>query len=71
MPTVGASDPWKDSAYRQCLYLQLEHLEQALLLVGPQGFPQGQSHARALRQLQTLKRRLGGQPGTLPPARTR
>nr|XP_023493143.1 polycystic kidney disease protein 1-like 2 [Equus caballus] len=70
MPTVGASDPWKDSAYRQCLYLQLEHLEQALLLVGPQGFPQGQSHAGALRQLQTLKRRLGGQPGTLPPART-
>ncbi|XP_053762669.1 polycystic kidney disease protein 1-like 2 [Panthera pardus] len=64
------SDPWKDNAYRRCLYLQLEHMEQELQLVGPRGFSQCQSHARALSQLQTLKGRLGGRLGTPPQART-
>nr|XP_054308741.1 polycystic kidney disease protein 1-like 2 [Pongo pygmaeus] len=68
-PEVARSGPWKDSAYRQCLYLQLEHIEQELRLVGPQGFPQPHSHAQALRQLQTLKGCLGVQPGTWAPAR--
>ncbi|XP_016052978.1 PREDICTED: polycystic kidney disease protein 1-like 2 [Miniopterus natalensis] len=67
---MGPSDPWKNSVYRQCLYLQLEQVEQELRLVGPQGFPQCQSHARALTQLQTLKGCLKGQLGTLPPAQT-
>ncbi|XP_039744757.1 polycystic kidney disease protein 1-like 2 [Pteropus medius] len=67
-PEVGPSNPRKDSVYRQCLYLQLEHVEQELRLVGPRGFPQRQSHARALRQLQTLKGYLAGQLGTPPPA---
>ncbi|XP_011943420.1 PREDICTED: polycystic kidney disease protein 1-like 2 isoform X1 [Cercocebus atys] len=67
-PKVAGSGPWKDSTYRQCLYLQLEHVEQGLRLVGPRGFPQHHSHARALRQLQTLKGCLGVQPGTWAPA---
>ncbi|KAF5918575.1 hypothetical protein HPG69_005010 [Diceros bicornis minor] len=69
-PTEGPSDLGKGSAYRQCLYLQLEHMEKELLLVGPLGFPQCQSHARALRQLHTLKGWLGAQGGTSPPAPT-
>ncbi|XP_078295351.1 polycystin-1-like protein 2 [Panthera onca] len=64
------SDPRKDNAYRRCLYLQLEHMEQELQLVGPHGLSQCQSHARALSQLQTLKGRLGGRLGTPPQART-
>ncbi|XP_043293117.1 polycystic kidney disease protein 1-like 2 [Cervus canadensis] len=67
-PKVGPSDAWKNSAYRQCLYLQLEHLEQELLLLEPQGSSQGQSRTRALGQLQTLKGCLVAQAGTLPPA---
>uniref|UniRef100_M3YDV1 Polycystin-1-like protein 2 n=1 Tax=Mustela putorius furo TaxID=9669 RepID=M3YDV1_MUSPF len=70
MPEVGPSDPQKDNAYKQCLYLQLEHMEQELQLVGPCGFPQSQSHAQALSQLQMLKGCLGGQLGTPPPAYT-
>ncbi|XP_047565947.1 polycystic kidney disease protein 1-like 2 [Lutra lutra] len=68
MPEVGPSDPQKDNVYKQCLYLQLEHMEQELRLVGPCGFPQSQSHARALSQLQMLKGYLGGQLGTPPSA---
>uniref|UniRef100_A0A8C3VPL1 Uncharacterized protein n=1 Tax=Catagonus wagneri TaxID=51154 RepID=A0A8C3VPL1_9CETA len=68
---VGPSNAWKDRAYRQCLYLQLEHMEQELLLVGTQGFSQCQSHAQALRQLQTLKDCLREQPGTLNLEHTR
>ncbi|KAF6078991.1 hypothetical protein HJG60_015036 [Phyllostomus discolor] len=64
---VGPGDPWKNSVYRQCLYFQLEHLEQELRLVGPGGFPHCQSQAWALRQLQTLKRSLRGHLDTLPP----
>ncbi|KAM5297461.1 LOW QUALITY PROTEIN: polycystin-1-like protein 2 [Glossophaga mutica] len=64
---VGPSDPWKNSMYRQCLYFQLGHVEQELWLVGPGGFPHSQSHARALRQLQTLKGSLRGHLDTLPP----
>uniref|UniRef100_H0WXG3 Polycystin 1 like 3, transient receptor potential channel interacting n=1 Tax=Otolemur garnettii TaxID=30611 RepID=H0WXG3_OTOGA len=67
-------DPWcmwpASYLLRQCLYLQLKHLEQALQLVGPHGFPQQHSHTRALQQLQTLKGCLGGQPGSLAPAYT-
>ncbi|XP_037372114.1 polycystic kidney disease protein 1-like 2 [Talpa occidentalis] len=66
-PEEGLSDPWKDSVFRRCLYLQLEHVEQLLRLVGlHQGFSQSQSHIRALRQLQTLKGCLGGQGDTPP-----
>ncbi|XP_072588067.1 polycystin-1-like protein 2 [Vulpes vulpes] len=70
MPEVVPSDSLKDNAYKQCLYLQLEYMEQELQLVGPHGFPQGQSHTRALSQLQMLKGRLRGQLGTPPPAYT-
>uniref|UniRef100_A0A8D1BLF4 Polycystin-1-like protein 2 n=1 Tax=Sus scrofa TaxID=9823 RepID=A0A8D1BLF4_PIG len=63
-------DAWKDLAYRQCLYLQLEHVEQELLLVGTRGYSQCQSHTQALRQLQTLKGYLGEQAGTLSPKHT-
>ncbi|XP_012602024.2 polycystin-1-like protein 2 [Microcebus murinus] len=69
-PNVTPSGLWKDSVYRQCLYLQLERMEQELRLVGPRGFPQHHSHARALRQLQALKGCLGGQLGTLAPVHT-
>ncbi|XP_053465162.1 polycystic kidney disease protein 1-like 2 [Nycticebus coucang] len=68
-PEVAPSGPWKDSVYKQCLYLQLEHMEQALRLVGPHSFPQQHGHARALQKLQTLKGCLGGQPGA--PVHTR
>ncbi|XP_002917769.2 LOW QUALITY PROTEIN: polycystic kidney disease protein 1-like 2 [Ailuropoda melanoleuca] len=68
LPEAGPSDPQKDNAYKQCLYLQLEHMEQELQLVGPCGFPQSQNHAQALSQLQMLKGCLGGQLGTPPPA---
>uniref|UniRef100_A0A8C5LJS9 Polycystin-1-like protein 2 n=1 Tax=Jaculus jaculus TaxID=51337 RepID=A0A8C5LJS9_JACJA len=61
---LDRSGTWKDSAYRQCLYLQLEHVEQELRLVGPQGFPHSHSHAQALQQLHILKSCLGGQPVT-------
>lgn len=70
-PKVGPSDAWKDLAYRQCLYLQLEHVEQELLLVGTRGYSQCQSHTQALRQLQTLKDYLGEEAGTLSPKHTR
>ena len=70
MPEVVPSDSLKDNAYKQCLYLQLEYMEQELQLVGPHGFPQGQNHTRALSQLQMLKGRLRGQLGTPPPAYT-
>ncbi|XP_008063168.1 polycystic kidney disease protein 1-like 2 [Carlito syrichta] len=63
-PEVAQSGLWKNSVYRQCLHLQLEHLERELRLVGPRGFPQRHSHDRALRQLQTLKACLWRQPGT-------
>ncbi|XP_062032025.1 polycystin-1-like protein 2 [Lepus europaeus] len=69
-PEMALREPWKDGLYRQCLYLQLEHVEQALRLVGPWSFPQRHSHARALRQLQTLKGCLGGQQDLLVPACT-
>ncbi|XP_051024689.1 polycystic kidney disease protein 1-like 2 isoform X2 [Acomys russatus] len=55
---------WKDSIYGQCLYLQLEHVERELRLVGPQGFLHRHSHAQALRQLHVLKGHLWGQPGS-------
>uniref|UniRef100_A0A4W2BY07 Uncharacterized protein n=1 Tax=Bos indicus x Bos taurus TaxID=30522 RepID=A0A4W2BY07_BOBOX len=70
-PKVGPSDAWKNSAFRQCLYLQLEHLEQELLLLEPRCSSQGQNHTRALGQLQTLKGCLVAQAGTLPPAHSR
>ena len=70
-PKVGPSDAWKNSAFRQCLYRQLEHLEQELLLLEPRGSSQGQNHTRALGQLQTLKGYLVAQAGTLPPAHSR
>ncbi|XP_039081859.1 polycystic kidney disease protein 1-like 2 [Hyaena hyaena] len=63
-------DPQKDNAYRQCLYLQLDHLEQELQLVGARSSSQCQSHARALSQLQTLKGYLGGRLDTPPLAHT-
>uniref|UniRef100_G3TXS3 Uncharacterized protein n=1 Tax=Loxodonta africana TaxID=9785 RepID=G3TXS3_LOXAF len=68
MPEVSLAGSQKDSAYRQCLYLQLEHVEHELQLLGPHGFPQHQSHTQALRQLQILKGCLGGQLGTSGPA---
>ncbi|XP_007937387.1 LOW QUALITY PROTEIN: polycystic kidney disease protein 1-like 2 [Orycteropus afer afer] len=67
-PQVSPGGPQKASCYRQCLYAQLEHMEWALRLLGPLRFPQGQSHAQALRQLQTLKGCLGVQPRTVGPA---
>ncbi|XP_076989221.1 polycystin-1-like protein 2 isoform X2 [Tamandua tetradactyla] len=67
-PEVAMCGPEKDSAYRQCLYAQLEHVEQELRLLEPQGFPQCHSHARALRQLRTLQEGLGTQPSTPGPA---
>ncbi|KAM9607618.1 polycystin-1-like protein 2 [Trichechus inunguis] len=69
IPEVSPGGSQKDRVYRQCLYLQLEHMEHELRLLGPRGFPQHQSHARALRQLQTLKDNLGGQPGIPGPVR--
>ncbi|ELW62970.1 Polycystic kidney disease protein 1-like 2 [Tupaia chinensis] len=62
-PTVARRGLWKDSTYGQCLYLQLERVEQELQLVGPHGFPRSHSHAQALRRLQTLKSCLKAQPG--------
>ncbi|XP_004626039.1 polycystic kidney disease protein 1-like 2 [Octodon degus] len=66
-PELALRDLWKDAAHRQHLYRQLEHLEQELQLLGPQGFSQRPDHARALGQLQTLKGRLG----VAAPARAR
>ncbi|KAM5262602.1 polycystin-1-like protein 3 [Ctenodactylus gundi] len=65
-PELASRAPWKDDNFRQCLHLQLEHVEQELRLVGPHGFPLRHSHARALQQLQALKDLLGGQPNPLP-----
>ncbi|XP_021494524.1 polycystin-1-like protein 2 isoform X1 [Meriones unguiculatus] len=62
-PKLVVSGLWKDSVYRRCLYLQLEHVERELQLVGPQGFLHDHSHAQALRQLHVLKGHLWGQPG--------
>ncbi|XP_069871843.1 polycystin-1-like protein 2 [Dipodomys merriami] len=70
-PELASSALWKDSTCRQCLYLQLEHVEKELRLVVPRAFPQHHSYAQALRQLQTLKRCLGGQCGPRVPAHTR
>ncbi|XP_048210684.1 polycystic kidney disease protein 1-like 2 [Perognathus longimembris pacificus] len=70
-PRLALRGIWKDSTYRRCLYLQLEHVEKELRLVGPRAFPQHRSYARALGQLQALKGCLGGQPGPWAPAGTR
>nr|Q7TN88.1 RecName: Full=Polycystin-1-like protein 2; Short=Polycystin-1L2; AltName: Full=PC1-like 2 protein; AltName: Full=Polycystic kidney disease protein 1-like 2; Flags: Precursor [Mus musculus]AAO32797.1 polycystic kidney disease 1-like 2 [Mus musculus] len=63
-PELAVRGLWKDSVYRRCLYLQLEHVERELQLLGPQGFLHHHSHAQALRQLHVLKGHLWGQPGT-------
>ncbi|XP_041506459.1 polycystic kidney disease protein 1-like 2 [Microtus oregoni] len=63
-PKLAVSGLWRDSIYRRCLFLQLEHVERELRLVGPQGFLHQQSHAQALKQLHALKGHLWGQPGT-------
>ncbi|XP_021075889.1 polycystic kidney disease protein 1-like 2 [Mus pahari] len=64
-PKLAVRSLWKDSIFRRCLYLQLEHMERELRLVGPQGFLHRHSHTQALRQLHVLKGHLWGQPGTL------
>ncbi|XP_052023259.1 polycystic kidney disease protein 1-like 2 [Apodemus sylvaticus] len=63
-PQLAVDGLWKDAIYRRCLYLQLEHLERELQLLGPQSFLHRHSHAQALRQLRVLKGHLWGQSGT-------
>ncbi|XP_006888947.1 PREDICTED: polycystic kidney disease protein 1-like 2 [Elephantulus edwardii] len=71
LPEVSSDSPLEVSAYRQCLYSQLEQVEWGLRLLGPHGFPRPQSHGQALRQLQTLKSCLGELPDTSGPAYSR
>lgn len=45
----------KYSDYNRCLYMQLQHVEMELELLGPHTFQMPQSYTQAVRQVQHMK----------------
>uniref|UniRef100_A0A8C8ADQ3 Polycystic kidney disease protein 1-like 2 n=1 Tax=Otus sunia TaxID=257818 RepID=A0A8C8ADQ3_9STRI len=57
----GMCERLKYSDYNRCLYMQLQHVEMELEVLGPHKFPMPQSYTRAVRQVQHMKNVLENQ----------
>ncbi|CAM9436306.1 unnamed protein product [Bubo scandiacus] len=57
----GMCERLKYSDYNRCLYMQLQHVEMELEVLGPHKFPMLQSYTRAVRQVQHMKNVLENQ----------
>ncbi|NXG73156.1 PK1L2 protein, partial [Baryphthengus martii] len=60
-PEKGTCERLKHSDYNRCLYIQLQHVEMELELLGPHQFQMPQSYAQAVRQVQHMKNLLENQ----------
>ncbi|NWX49923.1 PK1L2 protein, partial [Steatornis caripensis] len=54
-PEKGMCERLKYSDYNRCLYMQLQHVEMELELLGPHKFQMPQSYVQAVRQVQHMK----------------
>ncbi|KAM6057828.1 polycystin-1-like protein 2 [Chlamydotis macqueenii] len=54
-PEKGMCERLKYSDYNRCLYMQLQHVEMELELLGPHKFQMPQSYTQAVRQVQHMK----------------
>ncbi|XP_010578024.1 PREDICTED: polycystic kidney disease protein 1-like 2 [Haliaeetus leucocephalus] len=54
-PEKGTCKRLKYSDYNRCLYMQLQHVEMELELLGPHTFQMPQSYTQAVRQVQHMK----------------
>ncbi|XP_029466481.1 polycystic kidney disease protein 1-like 2 [Rhinatrema bivittatum] len=54
-PEKGASEKLRRSEHSRYLYLQLQHVEKELELLGPRKFQNPQSYSQAVRQVQHMK----------------
>ncbi|NWR62094.1 PK1L2 protein, partial [Bucorvus abyssinicus] len=60
-PEKGMCERLKHSDYNRCLYMQLQHVEMELELLGPHKFQMPQSYTHAVRQVQHMKNLLENQ----------
>ncbi|NXL57930.1 PK1L2 protein, partial [Chordeiles acutipennis] len=60
-PEKGMCERLKYSDYNRCLYMQLQHVEMELELLGPHKFQMPQSYTQAVRQVQHMKNLLENQ----------
>ncbi|NXD76051.1 PK1L2 protein, partial [Halcyon senegalensis] len=60
-PEKGMCERLKYSDYNRCLYMQLQHVEMELELLGPHKFQMPQSYTQAVRQVQHMKTLLENQ----------
>ncbi|NWI70106.1 PK1L2 protein, partial [Todus mexicanus] len=60
-PEKGTCERPKYSDYNRCLYMQLQHVEMELELLGPHKFQMPQSYTQAVRQVQHMKNLLENQ----------
>ncbi|OXB62704.1 hypothetical protein ASZ78_003064 [Callipepla squamata] len=60
-PVKGMCERLKYSDYSRCLYMQLQHVEMELELLGPHKFQMPQSYTRAVQQVQHMKNLLQNQ----------
>ncbi|XP_053127311.1 polycystic kidney disease protein 1-like 2 [Hemicordylus capensis] len=63
-PERGVGERLKDRGYNRCLYLQLQHVEMEMELLGPHRFQNPQSYSQAVRQVQHMKDLLESQLGS-------
>ncbi|KAM6194938.1 polycystin-1-like protein 3 [Sarcoramphus papa] len=54
-PEQGKCERLKYSDYNRCLYMQLQHVQMELELLGPHKFQMPQSYTQAVRQVQHMK----------------
>ncbi|NWU61307.1 PK1L2 protein, partial [Pterocles burchelli] len=54
-PEKGICERLRYSDYNRCLYMQLQHVEMELELLGPHKFQMPQSYTQAVRQVQHMK----------------
>lgn len=54
-PEKGMTDRLKHNDYNRYLYMQLQHVEMELELLGPYKFQKPQSYTQAVRQVQHMK----------------
>ncbi|XP_064316001.1 polycystin-1-like protein 2 [Phalacrocorax carbo] len=71
-PEKGICERLKYSDYNRCLYLQLQHVEMELELLGPHKFQMPQSYTQAVCQVQHMKNllenRIGSSAWSLTPS---
>lgn len=60
-PEKGMCERLKHSDYNRCLYMQLQHVEMELELLGPHKFQMPQSYTQAVQQVQHMKNLLENQ----------